>query len=207
LQITTRRITTLVLVMLLVIAVSTSGAVSPIQAQAETGKGTDVFKVILSLFDIQPTTGDVVAIVTVNGESKVKFFETANIAINASAGGGIQQYVATFPNVNVNVGDEYKACALLLADVSADSLLCKTGFNSPAKRPEFIDLSLATGSEESSAIGATPPPAADEEEDSADEEKDSADEEKDSADEEKDSADEEEDSADEIAPVTPTPEA
>jgi len=185
----------------MIIAVSTSGAASPIQA--ETGKGTDVFKVILSLFDITPTTGDVVAIVTVNGESKVKTFETANIAINATTGGGIQQYIATFPNVNVNVGDEYKACALLLADVGADNLICKTGFNSPAKRPEFIDLSLATGSEESSAIGATPPPVADEEEkDSADEEeKDSADE------EEKDSADEEEkDSADEIAPVTP-PEA
>src|SRR5919106_937227 len=184
--------------MLMVIAVSTSGAVSPTHAQAETGKGTDVFKVILSLFDIQPTTGDVVAIVTVNGESKVKTFETANIATNTTTGGGIQQYIATFPNVNVNVGDEYKACALLLADVGADNLICKTGFNSPAKRPEFIDLSLATGSEESSAIGATPPPAAEEEKDSADEEGDSADEEGDSADEE---------SADEIAPVTPTPEA
>jgi hypothetical protein len=193
LQITTRRITTLVLVMLMVIAVSTSGAVSPIQAQAETGKGTDVFKVILSLFDIQPTTGDVVAIVTVNGESKVKTFETANIAINASTGGGIQQYIATFPNVNVNVGDEYKACALLLADVSADSLLCKTGFNSPAKRPEFIDLSLANGSEASSAIEA-PPAEEVEEEEEADDEEEVEDEEE---------ADDEE--ADEVAPpVTPT---
>src|SRR5919112_5937300 len=140
--------------MLMVIAVSTSGAANPIQA--ETGKGTDVFKVILSLFDITPTTGDVVAIVTVNGESKVKTFETSNIAVNATTGGGIQQYIATFPNIPVNVGDEYKACALLLADVSADNLLCKTGFNSPAKRPEFIDLSLATGSAASSAIEAPP---------------------------------------------------
>jgi hypothetical protein len=179
--------------MLMVIVVSTSGAVSPIQAQAETGKGTDVFKVILSLFDIQPTTGDVVAIVTVNGESKVKAFETANIAINATEGGGIQQYIATFPNVNVNVGDEYKACALLLADVSADSLLCKTGFNSPAKRPEFIDLSLANGSEASSAIEA-PPAEEVEEEEEADDEEEVEDEEE---------ADDEE--ADEVAPpVTPT---
>ena len=177
----------------MVIAVSTSGAVTPIQAQGETGKGTDVFKVILSLFDITPTTGDVVAIVTVNGESKVKTFETANIAINASTGGGIQQYIATFPNVNVNVGDEYKACALLLADVSADSLLCKTGFNSPAKRPEFIDLSLATGSEASSAIEAPPAEELDEEEEADDEEE---------VDEEE--LDEEEE-ADEVAPpVTPT---
>jgi hypothetical protein len=195
LKITTRRITTLALAMLMVIAVSTSGAVSPIQAQAqgETGKGTDVFKVILSMFDIQPTTGDVVAIVTVNGESKVKTFETSNIAINATTGGGIQQYIATFPNVPVNVGDEYKACALLLADVSADNLLCKTGFNSPAKRPEFIDLSLATtGSEEASAIEAPP---AEEVEEEADEEEEEADEE------------EADDDEEEVAPMTPPPEA
>jgi hypothetical protein len=198
LKITTRRITTLALIMLMVIAVSTSGAVSPIQAQGETGKGTDVFKVILSLFDITPTTGDVVAIVTVNGESKVKFFETENIAMNASAGGGIQQYIATFPNVNVNVGDGYKACALLLADVSEDSLLCKTGFNSPAKRPEFIDLSLATGSEASSALEASPPAETEE----ADEEEADEEEEVDEGEE----ADEEEEEADEVAPVTP-PEA
>jgi hypothetical protein len=183
--------TTLALVMLMVLAVSTSGAVSPIQA--ETGKGTDVFKVILSFFDITPTTGDVVAIVTVNGESKVKFFETENIAINATAGGGIQQYIATFPNVNVNVGDEYKACALLLADIDADSILCKTGFNSPAKRPEFIDLSLATDSEASSAIGV--PPAEDVEIEEADDEE---------ADDEEEVDDEE---ADEVAPVTSAPEA
>jgi hypothetical protein len=192
----TRRITTLSLVMAMVISVSTLGAVGPIQAQGETGKGTDVFKVILSLFDITPTTGDVVAIVTVNGESKVKFFETENIAMNASTGGGIQQYIATFPNVNVNVGDEYKACALLLADVSADSLLCKTGFNSPAKRPEFIDLSLATGSEASSAIGA--PPAEDVEEE--------LDVEEEEADDDEEEADDDEE-ADEVAPVTPPPEA
>ena len=175
----------------MVIAVSTSGAASPIQA--ETGKGTDVFKVILSLFDIQPTTGDVVAIVTVNGESKVKTFETANIATNTTTGGGIQQYIATFPNVNVNVGDEYKACALLLADVSADSLICKTGFNSPAKRPEFIDLSLATGSEAASAIEAPPAEDVEEEEEEADDEE-----------VEEEEADDEEEV--EVAPVTP-PEA
>ena len=186
----------------MVIAVSTSGAVSPIQAQAqgETGKGTDVFKVILSLFDITPTTGDVVALVTVNGESKVKTFETANIAINATTGGGIQQYIATFPNVNVNVGDEYKACALLLADVNADSLLCKTGFNSPAKRPEFIDLSLATGSEAASAIEA--PPAEEVETEEAEDEEEVDEEEA----EDEEEVDEEE-AEDEVVPVTPAPEA
>jgi uncharacterized membrane protein YgcG len=73
----------------------------------------------------------------------VKFFDTSNIAVNATQTGGIVEYVATFPNVNVNVGDEYKACALLLKDLNKDNLICKTGLNSPAKRAEYIDLSLA----------------------------------------------------------------
>ena len=181
----------------MVITVSTSGAVGPIQA--ETGKGTDVFKVILSMFDITPTTGDFAAIVTVNGESKVKTFESASIAVNATTGGGIQQYIATFPNVNVNVGDEYKACALLLADVNADSLICKTGFNSPAKRPEFIDISLATGSEASSAIEA--PPAEEVETEEAEDEEEVDEEEA----EDEEEVDEEE-AEDEVVPVTPAPE-
>jgi hypothetical protein len=125
---------------LMVIAVSTSGTLRPVQA--ETGKGSDIFKVILSIFDIQPTTGDIVAIVSVNGETKSKQFDTTNLAVNSTQGGGIIEYVATFPAVNVNTGDEYKACALLLKDLDKDSLICTTGNNSPAKRAEYVDLSL-----------------------------------------------------------------
>jgi hypothetical protein len=131
----------LALAALMIIAVSTLSNLSLVRA--ETGKGTDIFKVILSVFGIQPTTGDVVTIVNVNGESKVKMFDTANIAVNATQGGGILEFVATFPNVNVNVGDEYKACALLLKDLSPENLICKTGLNSPAKRAEYVDLTLA----------------------------------------------------------------
>lgn len=49
-----------------------------VSSYAETGKGADVFKVILTVFGVENTKGDVVAIATVNnGEaSKVKFLET-----------------------------------------------------------------------------------------------------------------------------------
>ena len=40
-------------------------------------------------------------------------------------------------------GEDYKACIATVKDLE---LICKTGQNSPASRPEFIDLSLnATG--------------------------------------------------------------
>ena len=48
-------------------------AIKPLQA--ETGQGEDIFRVIMTIFGVDKSKGDVVAIVTVNnGEaSKVKF--------------------------------------------------------------------------------------------------------------------------------------
>ena len=67
----------------------------------------------MSVFGVEESKGDVVALVTVNNqESRVKFFDASApelIPINESGGSGhIIEYVATFPNVTVNSGDEYK---------------------------------------------------------------------------------------------------
>ena len=121
--------------------------INPIQA--ETGKGKDVFKIIMTIFGVDESKGDVVAIVTAKDEqAKVKLFDASGpevIPLNATEGGGhLIEYVATFPNFTVNSGDEYKAC---VATVKNLELICKSGNNSPAARPEFVDLSLnATGS-------------------------------------------------------------
>jgi hypothetical protein len=66
------------------------------------------------------------------------------VPLNASEGGGhLIEYIATFPNLTINSGEEYKACITTVKDLE---LTCKTGQNSPAARPEFVDLSLnATG--------------------------------------------------------------
>jgi hypothetical protein len=125
-------------------------------AHAETGKGKDVFKVILTMFGADSSKGDIVAIVTVNnGEaSKVKFLDTSILqgsspdlntsapsSINPAAESKIIEYVATFPNITVNAGQQYKACALPVKNLE---LICTTGSNSPATRPEFVDLNLNT---------------------------------------------------------------
>jgi hypothetical protein len=120
--------------------------------QAETGKGEDVFRVIMTIFGVDKSKGDVVAIVTANnGEaSRVKFLDAEApyvVPINSSGEGGsgsshLVEYVATFPNVTVNAGDEYKACVLTTKSLNSDGLICSTGQNSPANRPEFVDISL-----------------------------------------------------------------
>ena len=73
--------------------------------------------------------------------NRVKLFDDSKTyihSVNATDGtGGIIEYVATFPNMTVNVGDEYKVCALTIDD---SNLMCQTGNDSPASRPEFVDL-------------------------------------------------------------------
>jgi hypothetical protein len=140
----------------------TSAIITTSPAQAETGKGKDIFKVIMTIFGADKSKGDLVALVTVNnGEaSKVKFLDTdalssstlstsAPSATNPAAGLDIIEYVATFPNVTVNAGDEYDACVMTTKDLEP---ICTTGNNSPANRPEFVDLSLNATSEIDQAI-------------------------------------------------------
>ena len=91
-------------------------------AQAETGKGEDVFKVIMTIFGVDESKGDVITIVTAKDElAKVKLFDASGpevVPLNASEGGGhLIEYVATFPNLTINSGDEYKACISTVKDL------------------------------------------------------------------------------------------
>lgn len=120
--------------------------ISPVQA--ETGQGEDIFRVVTTIFGVDESKGDVIAIVTAkNQDAKVKLFDASGpevVPLNASEGGGhLIEYIATFPNLTINSGEEYRACIATVKDLE---LICKTGNNSPATRPEFVDLSLnATG--------------------------------------------------------------
>jgi hypothetical protein len=152
-------------------------AISP--AQAETGQGEDIFRVIMTIFGVDESKGDVIAIVTAKDQdAKVKLFDASGpevVPLNASEGGGhLIEYIATFPNLTINSGEEYRACVATVKDLEP---ICKTGNNSPATRPEFVDLSLnatsegvqqSTAAEEEGAI------TVEEEEDNSDDEQEDA---------------------------------
>lgn len=127
-------------------ALHTPDAFAQTTNSLETEMKKDIFKVILTVQGLDKNTGDIVTLVSVNGDSRVKLFDDTKTyihSINASDGtGGLVEYVATFPNMTVNGGDEYKVCALMVKD---SNLICETGTNSPALRPEFKDLYLQEG--------------------------------------------------------------
>lgn len=133
-------------VLLLIGVILTSLIATPIKSpvQAETGQGEDIFRVIMTIFGVDESRGDVIAIVTAKDqEGKIKLFDASGpevVPLNASEGGGhLIEYTATFPNLTINSGEEYRACIATVKDLE---LICKTGNNSPATRPEFVDLSL-----------------------------------------------------------------
>src|SRR5919109_320468 len=133
------------ILLLIGVILTTIALITTHPIQAETGKGDDIFKVITTIFGVDESKGDVIAIVTVKGEqARVKLFDASGpaavVPLNASEGGGhLIEYVATFPNLTVNAGDEYKVCVTTVKDLE---LICKSGHNSPAARPEFVDISL-----------------------------------------------------------------
>ena len=76
-----------------------AGFINPIQG--ETGKGTDVLKVTMTIFGVEKSTGDLVAIVAVNNgqDSKVKLLDSEGSYVipgNSTEGGGIIEMLQHF---------------------------------------------------------------------------------------------------------------
>jgi hypothetical protein len=119
----------------------------------------DVFKVIVTLFGVEPATGNIVTFVTIDNMSKVKAFdaakyyipidttESSNNTINAThgssngiEGSGIVELNLAFPNAtSIKSGDEFRVCSMVLKDLR---MTCETGTNTAALRAENIDMYL-----------------------------------------------------------------
>jgi hypothetical protein len=115
-------------------------------------KKQDIFKIILTVNGLGKESADVIAFVTVNGQSMVKLFDDKSClnSISRNSGGqGFIEYVSTFPNMTIKTGEQYKACKLLIRD---SNLICQTGNNSLALRPEIVDLYIKQGDEATTTI-------------------------------------------------------
>ena len=108
---------------------------------AETGVGEDIFKVVISIFGITKETGDIVVIVNVDGISKIKTIDLnpTNPSTYSTINGDVLKFVATFPNVDVESGDIYRACVVKLNDMHH---YCQERKNSSAKGSEIVDIVL-----------------------------------------------------------------
>jgi hypothetical protein len=91
---------------------TTPDALAQTTTATEPSEKKDIFKVIMTIQGLDHNSGD---IVTINGESRVKLFDDTKTyihSVNANGTGGIIEYVAAFPNMTINVGDEYRSLRL-----------------------------------------------------------------------------------------------
>jgi hypothetical protein len=107
------------------------------RVEAETGVGKDVFKVIVSLLGISNSTKDIVTIVNVGDQTKVKLY---NAEDPETGGQDRVSYTITFPNLAVDDGEPYNVCTM---SVDNFKLNCEKGNNSPLNRPEFVDIDVS----------------------------------------------------------------
>jgi hypothetical protein len=131
-----KRLSVLALVAALVLL--TLDSTNPIQAQ-ET-KVNDELAVVVTLYGVNNTTGNVVTFVsTNNNNTKGAILNATALDLKDGSNDGVVDVVLSFPNVTITTGEQFRACNMVLKDLS---LVCETGHNSPSPRAEYVDLVL-----------------------------------------------------------------
>ena len=121
----TNYVTKSIIIGLLVIAILVTNVSLFSRVRAESGVGKDVFKVIVTLFGITNSTTDVLTLVNVEDQTKIKLF---NAEDPENQGQDKVSYTMTFPGIEVQDNDPYTACTM---PVKNFKLECDKGNNSP----------------------------------------------------------------------------
>ena len=130
------------LTMSLMLSFIVGGIANSVQAQkASPATNTkDIFKVIVTLYGLNTTSGDVVSFVNVDGTTQVKTFNAAKL-LPMRGNNGTLDITFSFPNAIINTGAKFRACTMIVKDLN---MSCEKGRNSPALRPEFVDTYLSS---------------------------------------------------------------
>ena len=112
-----------------------STTIDTINVDAQNNENS--FDVILTLFGVDKNTGD---IITFSSSKNITHFKIFN-PYKELMYGGTSEVIFNFNGTEVNAGDTFTTCILTIKDIS---VICKNGENSPAKRPEIVDINLVS---------------------------------------------------------------
>ena len=136
----TNYVTKSIIIGLLVTAILVTNVSLLSRVRAESGVGKDVFKVIVTLFGITNSTKDVLTLVNVEDQTKIKLF---NAEDPENQGQDKVSYTMTFPGIEVQDNNPYTVCTMTVKNFKLE---CDKGNNSPLNRPEFVDINVGSGS-------------------------------------------------------------
>lgn len=160
----------------------TSLSVSNFQPVSAQEDEDDVLSIIVTLFETNENTGDIIAFASTGNETRTQIINP----IESRGTNGTAEVSFAFDE-NVSPGQSFRACAIVISDLI---IACKEGINSPALRPEIVDINLS-----SDAVAIETTSVTDETDADDDDVDDEADEEED---------DDDEDVTTEETPTTPT---
>jgi hypothetical protein len=106
-----------------------------INVDAQTRENS--FDVILTLFGVNKNTGNVITFSSSENITHFKIFDPYDQLLY----GDTSEVSFNFNGTEVNAGDTFTTCILTIKDIS---VICKNGENSPAKRPEIVDINLVS---------------------------------------------------------------
>ena len=136
----TNYVTKSIIIGLLVTAILVTNVSLFSRVRAESGVGKNVCKVIVTLFGITNSTKDVLTLVNVEDQTKIKLF---NAEDPENQGQDKVSYTMTFPGIEVQDNDPYTVCTMIVKNFKLE---CDKGNNSPLNRPEFVDINVGSGS-------------------------------------------------------------
>jgi hypothetical protein len=101
-----------------------------------------IFRVAVGLFGIDDTENQdehVFVFVTVNNVSKARIVNTTELDAADGQDGIVERVAFSWPNDIVNIGDEFRACVLVLQSLEN---ICRKGYDSPSNQTEYVGISL-----------------------------------------------------------------
>jgi aldose sugar dehydrogenase len=102
-------------------------------------KTDEPFAVMFSIAGVNNDTGEAISWVTANNVTNTLYYNATDADQKDNRQDGFIELTVVLPNGTMHIGDEYKACTMVLKD---DNLICNEGFNWPTNRYEYNSVIL-----------------------------------------------------------------
>jgi hypothetical protein len=116
-----------------------NGTINPLHVQRTQTIDEAPFVVAFSIAGVDMDTGYVVNWVTANNATNISLYNASDSELKDNRQDGFIETTVSLPAGTIHIGDQYKACTMVLKD---DSQICNTGFNSPTAKPEYNSVIL-----------------------------------------------------------------
>jgi aldose sugar dehydrogenase len=116
-----------------------NGTENPVQTQRTQVLDEAPVVVYFSIGGVNNDTGEAISWVTANNVTNTLYYNATDADQKDNRQDGFIELTVVLPNGTMHIGDEYKACTMVLKD---DNLICNEGFNWPTNRYEYNSVIL-----------------------------------------------------------------